>query len=144
MKIPKQQTTEALSTAAPQSVPDTLACKHPGPGTGTKCLCQLYSIQNLLLSTATFSLGRATEQGQKCQLWMRQQQAGPAWRSQWAECAGLSWSQARASWRHRLAASRGGATSTLPTCKATVINSSTEIKEWQGPQESKVCFQLKI
>lgn len=54
--------------AALQSVPDTLTCKHPERVTGTKRLHQLYSVQNLLLSTATFSLGRGTEQGKKCQL----------------------------------------------------------------------------
>lgn len=33
---------------------------------------------------------------------------------------GWSWSQARASWRHRVQASVGGATSTLPTCKPVI------------------------
>lgn len=49
---------------------------------------QLYSSQNLLLSTATFSPGVGTDQGKKRRLQM-QQQAGAARRGQRAERAGL-------------------------------------------------------
>lgn len=68
IKVPRHQMMEAHSKAAPQNVPEPLACKHPERVTGTKRCRQLYSVQNFLLSTATFSLGMGTEQGRKCQL----------------------------------------------------------------------------
>lgn len=76
---------ETHSRAAPQNVSETLACERVR---GAKRVRQLYSSQNLLLSTATFSPGMGTDQGKKRQLWTWQQ-AGPAWRGQWAERAGL-------------------------------------------------------
>lgn len=65
-----------------------LAWEHPERVRGTKRMRQLYSSQNLLLSTATFSPGTDTDQGKKRRLRMLQQ-AGPAWRGQGAERAGL-------------------------------------------------------
>lgn len=131
INILKRQTMETHSKAALQSDPDTLACKHPERVTGTKCLRQLYSVQNLLLSTMTFSLGMGTEQGRKYQLWTRQQQAGSAWRSRWAECAGLepgqgklkAWGSGKCRWGHQR---------TSQPANPWFINSSTEIKEQAG------------
>lgn len=138
IKILKHQTMEAHSKAALQSTPGTLACKLPERVTGTKRLCQLYSVQNLLLSTATFSLGMGTEQGKKCQLWMRQQQAGPAWRIQWAECAGLelepgqgklkAQGSGKCRWGHQH-------TPNLQTCD--LLTARLKLKSRQGLQESK-------
>lgn len=144
IKILKHQT-ETHSKAALQSAPDTLACKHPEQVTGTKRLCQLYSGQNLLLSTATFSLGTATEQGKKCQLWMRQQQAGPAWRSQWAEWAGLelepgqSKLKVQGSGKHRLGHQH---TPNPQTCD--LLTAQLKLKSGQGLLESKTHFKLKL
>lgn len=138
IKMLKHQTTEAQSKAALQSVPDTPACEHPERVTGTKRLCQLYSVQNLLLSTATFSLGTGTEQGKKPQLWMRQQQAGPAWRSQWAECAGLELEpgqgklKAQGSGKRRRGHQR---TPNLQTCD--LLAARLKLESRQGLQESK-------
>lgn len=143
IKILKCQTMETHSKAAPQSDPDTLACKHPERVTGTKCSRQLYSVQNLLLSTATFSLGMGTEQGRKYQLWTWQRQAGPAWRSQWAECAGLEPGQgklkAQGSGKCRWGHQR---TPNLQTCD--LLTAQLKLKSRQGPQESKICFKLKF
>lgn len=106
VKVLKHQTMEAQSKAELQSIlnlgPANTPTRH-----WHKTLRQLCSVQNLLLSTATFSLGMGTEQGKKARLWMRQQQAGSAWRSQWAECAGLELEpgqgrlKAQGSGRHR-------------------------------------------
>lgn len=79
---------ETHSRVAPQNVSETLACEHPERVRGAKRVRQLRSSQNLLLSTATFSPGTGTDQGKKHQL-QTQQQAGPAWRGQWAEHARL-------------------------------------------------------
>lgn len=65
IKILKQQTTETHSSIAPQSVSETLAREHPARVRGAKHMRQLYSSQNLLLSTATFSPGAGTRSGQK-------------------------------------------------------------------------------
>lgn len=90
IKILKQQTTETHSRVAPQSVSETLAREHPERVRGAKHMRQLYSSQNLLLSTATFSPGAGTDQGKKRRLQMQQQQqTGPARRGQRAERAGL-------------------------------------------------------
>lgn len=136
---------EAHSQDAPWSVPDTLACKHPEQVTDTERLCQLYSVQNLLLSTVTFSLGMGTEQGKSCQLWMQQQQAGPAWKSQWGECAGLELEPSQDKLKAQGSGKcRWGHQNTPNLQTHDSLTAWLKLKRGQGLQESKICFQLKI